>query len=67
MKYIEPVGKTELEFKLVPLSELKPAPFQREISEAHVKKLSEAMLKVGMFIDPLVVYEKEGIYYVVNG
>jgi ParB family chromosome partitioning protein len=67
MRYVEPVGKTELEFKLVPLSELKPAPFQREISEAHVKKLSEAMLKVGMFIDPLVVYEKEGIYYVVNG
>lgn len=67
MRYREPVGKVEVEFKLIPLSELKPAPFQREISEAHVKKLSEAILKVGMFIDPLVVYEKGGTYYVVNG
>ena len=67
MKFKEPLGNVELEFKLVPLSQLEPAPFQREISDAHVKKLAEAMMKVGMFIDPLVVYESNGKYYVVNG
>ncbi|MCK4522046.1 MAG: hypothetical protein KAU20_05715 [Nanoarchaeota archaeon] len=66
MKYKEPVGNEECEFKLIPINQLKTSPFQREISKALVKNLSQSMIRG--FIGVITVYqESEDSYVVLDG
>ncbi len=66
IKYKEPVYQKEFEFKIVPVEDVEIPPFQREVSEALVKKLTNSIVRLG-FLHPLVCYEKDGKYYVVDG
>jgi ParB family chromosome partitioning protein len=51
-----------------PLEKLKISPFGRPPSMTHIKKLTEAIQLVGVFIDPLLVVRTEkGEYWIVNG
>ena len=66
--YQEPVGKAWQIFALLPLDRVHPTPYQRDLSQPHVKRLSEVIKKLNRFIDPLVVIRtEEGSYWTPNG
>jgi ParB family chromosome partitioning protein len=65
-KYTDPVSKKERVIKLVDINLIEPSPLQREISEKHVENLAKSIAKLG-FLDPLIGYEANGKYWIVNG
>ncbi len=66
--YKEPFGNKKQVFAFLPIEKVKPAPFQREISTFHLRRLAQVIDKVGRYIDPIVVIRgEEGIYYTPNG
>ena len=52
---------------ILPIDLVEPTPYQRDRSEAHVKKLASAMERVGRFLDPIIAVRKEGKYWTPNG
>jgi ParB family chromosome partitioning protein len=62
----DPVKKQPLKLVLFKIEEIKRPPFQRDISESLKKHLEMAIEKLG-FLTPIVVVEKEGSFYVVDG
>lgn len=66
--YRDPVGSNWQLLAALPLDAVEPTPYQRNLSETHVEKLSKAIEKVGRFLDPIVtVPAKEGKYWTPNG
>ncbi|HCO39192.1 MAG: ParB N-terminal domain-containing protein [Aquificota bacterium] len=67
MRFREPIKGLELEFAIVPESKIVIPSIQRELSDAHIKRLMESMEKIG-FVEPLTVIPTEdGYYEVING
>jgi len=55
-------------FAVLPLEKVKPTPYQRDISRAHLEKLKKAITKLDRFVDPVVVVRgPEGAYWTPNG
>jgi ParB family chromosome partitioning protein len=52
--YADPLGKNPLMFAVLPIDSIEPTPFQRDLSEAHHKKLSGVIDRTGMFLDPVI-------------
>ena len=49
-------------FVSLPIERVAPTPFQRDVSDAHVRKLTHAMDKTRRFLDPLIVVQRaEGL------
>lgn len=66
--YREPLGGHSLLFVALPVEKVSPTPFQRDVSDAHVRKLTLAMDKTRRFLDPvIVVREDDGRYLTPNG
>jgi ParB family transcriptional regulator, chromosome partitioning protein len=68
--YREPLGGHTLLLAALPISEVVPTPFQRDISDAHVRRLTHALDKTKRFLDPIIaVREKtaDGAYWTPNG
>lgn len=66
--YKEPLGSAWQVLAALPLDRVAPTPYQRDLSESHVKRLAEAMEKLGRFMDPVVaVPGPEGMYWTPNG
>ena len=66
--YREPVGENWQAFCLLPLGAVVPTPYQRDLSPAHVKRLTEVVRKIDRFVDPIVVVSPEpGVYWTPNG
>lgn len=66
--YREPVGGHWHLFCLLPTEKVAPTPYQRDLSPTHVKRLHEAVKKIGRFVDPIVVVSPEpGVYWTPNG
>ncbi len=66
--YREPVGKNWQIFAILPLSKVKPTPYQRDISKAHLEKLRKVIAKLDRFVDPVVaVRGPDGDYWTPNG
>jgi ParB family transcriptional regulator, chromosome partitioning protein len=64
----EPVGGHWHLFSLLPLEKVAPTPYQRDLSPTHVKKLHDAVKKIGRFVDPIVVVSpRPGVYWTPNG
>jgi ParB family transcriptional regulator, chromosome partitioning protein len=64
----EPVGEHWQLFCLLPIDKVAPTPYQRDLSPTHVKKLHDAVKKIGRFVDPIVVVSPEpGVYWTPNG
>ena len=68
--YREPLGGHTLLLTALPINKVAPTPFQRDISDAHVRRLTVAMDKTKRFLDPIIaVREKtaEAQYWTPNG
>jgi len=65
--YREPLGGHALLFAALPIEKVERTPFQRDVSDAHVRKLTLAMDKTKRYLDPIIaVREGEG-YLTPNG
>ena len=62
--YREPLGGNPVVFASLPIGKVEPTPFQRDLSEAHHKKLAGVLDKTGLFLDPVIVVTapKEGFW-----
>ena len=62
--YREPLGGNPVLFASLPIAKIEPTPFQRDLSEAHHKKLAGVLDKTGLFLDPLIAITapKEGFW-----
>src|SRR5256885_3101270 len=59
--YREPLGGNALLFAALPVDKVEPTVFQRDVSDAHVLKLTRAMDKTRRYLDPIIaVREPEG-------
>jgi len=65
--YQEPLGSRWQIFALIPMAMLKPTPFQRDLSPAHLKRMGEVMKKLRRFTEPIVVVRAEDGYWTPNG
>jgi ParB family chromosome partitioning protein len=66
--YREPVGDHWQLFCLLPLESVEPTPYQRDLSLAHTKRLTEVVKKIDRFVDPIVVVSpRAGVYWTPNG
>src|SRR5262249_59847443 len=68
--YGEPRGGHVLLLSALPVDKVAPTPFQRDISDAHVRRLTVAMDKTKRFLDPIIaVREKteDAQYWTPNG
>jgi len=52
--YVEPLGGNPLLIAALPIDRIEPTPFQRDLSDAHYKKLSGVIDKTGLFLDPVI-------------
>src|SRR2546425_13306573 len=65
--YHDPFGGTPLLFVALPVDRVEPTPYQRDPSDAHVKRLMGVIEKIGRFIDPIVVVRQDDRYWTPNG
>jgi ParB family chromosome partitioning protein len=65
--YRDPLGGHSVVLAALPIDRIEPTPYQRDRSDAHVKKLANAMERVGRFLDPLIAVRKDGRYWTPNG
>lgn len=52
--YREPYGSRWLVLAALPVELVEPTPFQRNLSDIHVRKLELVIGKIGRFLDPIV-------------
>jgi ParB family chromosome partitioning protein len=57
--YREPLGGHVLLLCALPIERVAPTPFQRDISDAHVRRLTQAMDKTKRFLDPVIAVREE--------
>src|SRR5262244_3858620 len=69
--YREPFGGRWLVMAALPIDQVEPTPYQRNLSEAHVRKLESVVAKLGRFLDPIIVVRsrnEQGVkYWTPNG
>jgi ParB family chromosome partitioning protein len=65
--YRDPFGGTPVLVVALPIDAVEPTPYQRDPSDAHVKRLMTVIEKVGRFLDPLVIVRNEDGYWTPNG
>ena len=53
--YQEPIGQAWQLFVLLPMSQVHPTPYQRDLSPTHARRLKDVIKKLDRFIDPVVV------------
>ena len=57
--YREPLGGHALMLTALPVDKVVPTPFQRDISDAHVRRLTQAMDKTKRFLDPIIAVREQ--------
>jgi len=76
--YREPLGGHLLLLCALPIELVAPTPFQRDISDAHVRRLTHAMDKTKRFLDPVIAVrearvaataadDERKLYWIPNG
>ncbi len=67
-RYKDPFGGQPLLVAALPTDKVEPTPYQRDPSDAHVKRLMGVIEKIGRFLDPIVaVRDHNGHYLTPNG
>jgi ParB family transcriptional regulator, chromosome partitioning protein len=65
--YREPLGGHPLLFAALPVEKVRRTPFQRDVSDAHVRKLTLAMDKTKRYLDPIIAVREGDGYMTPNG
>jgi ParB family chromosome partitioning protein len=71
--YREPYNGRWVVFAALPIDQVEPTPYQRNISETHVRRLEGVIGKLGRFLDPIIAVRAdqgtEGVtrYWTPNG
>jgi ParB family chromosome partitioning protein len=65
--YREPFGATPALLATLPIDRVEPTPYQRDPSDAHVKRLMNVIESLGRFLDPIVAVRNDGTYWTPNG
>jgi ParB family transcriptional regulator, chromosome partitioning protein len=66
-RYSEPFGGTPLLLAALPIDRVEPTPYQRDPSDAHVKRLMAVVEKIGRFLDPIIAVREGQTYLTPNG
>ena len=56
----DPLGGSPLVIAILPIDVIAPTPFQRDLSEAHHKKLAGVIERTGTFLDPIITVPAPG-------
>ena len=66
--YKEPLGGHQTLVAILPIDKIEPTPFQRDLSDAHHKRLADVINKTGRFLDPVIaVVAPGGGFWTPNG
>jgi ParB family chromosome partitioning protein len=65
--YREPFGGTPAVLAALPIDRVEPTPYQRDPSDAHVKRLMTVIETLGRFLDPIVAVPHDEVYWTPNG
>ncbi len=65
--YREPLGGHLLLFAALPVAVVEPTAFQRDVSDAHVRRLTLAMDRTRRYLDPIIAVRQDGKYLTPNG
>ncbi|RKH18858.1 chromosome partitioning protein ParB [Corallococcus praedator] len=65
--YRDPLGGHPVVFAVLPIDKVEPTPYQRDLSEPHVKRLATAMERLDRFLDPVIAVRVQGHYWTPNG
>ena len=65
--YREPFGGKELLLAALPIDRVQPTPYQRDASDAHVKRLMTVIERIGRFLDPIIAVRQKNGYWTPNG
>lgn len=66
--YRDPLGAHWQLLASLPLDRVEATPYQRDLSEAHVKRLADAIHRLDRFLDPVIaVRADDGTYWSPNG
>jgi ParB family chromosome partitioning protein len=57
--YRDPFGGHWLVMAALPIENVEPTPYQRNLSDTHARKLESVIAKLGRFLDPIIVVRKE--------
>ena len=52
--YKDPLGGHPLLLSVLPIGAVEPTPFQRDLSDAHHKRLADVINKTGRFLEPII-------------
>ena len=52
--YNDPLGKHPVLVAILPIESVEPTPFQRDLSQAHHRRLADVLDRTGMFLDPII-------------
>lgn len=66
--YRDPLGGHPVLISILPIDAVEPTPFQRDLSDAHHKRLADVINKTGRFLDPIItVIAPQGGFWTPNG
>src|SRR5512137_2329188 len=65
--YREPLGGHALLFTALPVEKVERTSFQRDVSDAHVRKLTLAMDRTRRYLDPIIAVREGDRYLTPNG
>jgi ParB family transcriptional regulator, chromosome partitioning protein len=58
--YKEPLGGHPVLLAILPIDAIEPTPFQRDLSDAHHKRLADVIAKTGRYLDPVIAVVAPG-------
>jgi ParB family chromosome partitioning protein len=66
-RYRDPFGGEPVLLVAMPVERIEPTPYQRDPSDAHVKRLMGVIETIGRFLDPIIIVRDDGQYFTPNG
>jgi ParB family chromosome partitioning protein len=67
-QYLDPIGGQPLLLAVLPIGNVEPTPFQRDVSDLHHKRLADVIDRTGLFLDPIIaITSPDGGFWTPNG
>jgi ParB family transcriptional regulator, chromosome partitioning protein len=66
-QYLDPLGAQPLLLAVLPIDQVEPTPFQRDVSDAHHKRLADVLDRTGIFLDPIIAITAPKGFWTPNG